>query len=174
MLDKNKKLILILIGPIAVIAIALVAYSIRTSNSPSSKSGQNQIQNNPEDTTQEEIDTSADATVKKTDESSTVNEDPSNDTKKVIITRATVSDSTLTVSAIVENAQNSDVCTLILSKSGEQDLTYTNNVVFQTSYYSCKNFIISKDDIPSTGTWSIKVFINKYEQGQSGETTISI
>ncbi|MDX1765539.1 MAG: hypothetical protein R3313_01150 [Candidatus Saccharimonadales bacterium] len=100
---------------------------------------------------------------------------PSNDgSRTVTITRATVSGDNLTVAAIVDGAESDDTCTLVMAKNGYSDQSFTNPVVFQSSYYSCKNFQIDTNKLPTKGEWSIFIQINGGSQGESDAQTVSV
>jgi hypothetical protein len=96
--------------------------------------------------------------------------------REVTVTRASYSSGTLTVAAIIDNAESSDECTLRLAKTGQPDLLFTEPLVFQTSYYACKNFSVSGSSIPENGTWNIVVEVTNQGKtvGQSDAREIEI
>ena len=105
----------------------------------------------------------------------TTNPTPTEDTKSITITRATVKNNTLTVAAIVNNATALDICTLVISKNGQAEVKLSKPVVYQTSYYSCQNFVYDTTQLPTNGNWQVKVIINDDPlEGQSDVQEITI
>lgn len=81
---------------------------------------------------------------------------------KITISNLSQDSSTVYVRTVIEGVAQGD-CTLIFSKSGQTTVTKTAPIIPATSYYACQGFNVSKQELPSKGTWTVKITVNNGE-----------
>lgn len=152
---KNKKILIISVVSIVVIAASASAYFLLFNKKDADSNSVPSDSNSVTDKNQPITDGTSSGEDKVITPSPS-NNDTGTPPEKPSVTRAEQSGSNIRVSAIFTKSSSGD-CLLTLEKSGETTVTKTAAIIVGPSYYTCNGFLVPRSELGAAGEWTATV-----------------